>query len=388
MTSLAKRLRAVGDCLVVTAFGAASLLPMLRGVEAPEVAEGRKLAAAPEWPHGLAALDAWPAAFEAWFNDHFGLRRELLALNTRVLIDGFGVSPSDQVVLGTEGWLYYTRDGIFADRRGEERLGEAELERWREVLEGRKAWLQQRGVPYVFAVAPNKVTIYPQHLPERHRARPDVPTRLDQIVAHLAARSQFRLIDGRPLLREAAGSEQVYHRTDSHWNEVGAYVMYRAIVRAWGEQGLALTPLQRSAFDVSLYPHLGDLVPLIPRSGMAKEDATFLTPRGGWSARRAELPAEWQQLPKEWGIWEPPVLYGSERGEGVLLGIGDSFQWQMMPLLASHFRRCVFVSSSVVDFEVFRALVEVVKPTAVLEERAERNMKWLPKPHPVDSGKG
>lgn len=387
MTRLAKCLRAVGDGLVVAAFGAASLLPMLRGVEAPEVAEGRKLAAAPEWPHDLAALDAWPAAFEAWFGDHFGMRRALLELNTRVLIDGFGVSPSDQVVLGTEGWLYYTRDGIFADRRGEERLGEAELERWREVLEGRRAWLQQRGVPYVFAVAPNKVTIYPQHLPARHRARPDVPTRMDQIVAHLAARSQFRVVDGRPLLREAARSEQVYHRTDSHWNDAGAYVMYRAIVQAWGQQGLTLTAFDRSALETRPYLHLGDLIPLLPMSGMAKEDAAFLTPRDGWPSQRAALPAEWQQLPKEWGIWEPPVLYESGRGEGVLLGIGDSFQWQMMPLLASHFRRCVFVSSSVVDFEVFRVLVEVVKPTAVLEERVERNMKSLPKPHPADAGK-
>ena len=41
------------------------------------------------------------------------------------------------------------------------------------------------------------------------------------------------------------------------------------------------------------------------------------------------------------------------------------------------------VSALLMDFEVLQAMVGAVQPTVVLEERVERNVKWLPRPHPV-----
>jgi len=384
MPSTGNIVRAGGDIAVIAAFTALSLWPVLRGPEQVDAGgEGRKLAAPPPTPQSLEQLFAWPGSYEKWFDDHFGGRSTLLALNTGVTLGLFGVSPVDQVVCGRQGWLYYTRDGIFADRRGEERIDEAALARWQSALEGRHTWLADRGIPYAFVIAPNKVTIHPQFLPWRHRERPDVPTRVDQIVAHMQARSRFAITDCRPALAAAARDEQVYHATDSHWNDLGAHCGYRTVLAAFAAQGLSLEPLAREAFELQRAPRRGDLARLLPAANIADEMAWSLVPKTPRRARRVELPPEWQQVPPAWGVWEPPVLYECEGATGSLLAIGDSFQWQWMPFLAEHFRRVVFVSAVITDVAVLQAMVEVVKPTAVLEERVERNTKWTPSPHPT-----
>lgn len=384
MTTMAGRIRALGDVAVVAAFAALSLLPMALGsADGSTGEEGRSLAPKPALPSSIPGWAVWTGAYERWFNDHFGGREKLLELNSRVAMQVFGVSPTDQVVLGKDGWLYFTKEELFADRRGEARLREAELEQWRTVLEGRKAWLATRGIPYVFAVPPNKVTVHPEHLPARHRSRPDLPTRMDQITAHLRAHSSFAIVDLRPVFAEAAKSGPIYHATDSHWNEIGGYLGYCAMLDGWRQQGVAIEALPLAMFEKRTGPRRGDLVPLIPHSGIPAETSWFLAPREPLPGRRVELPPEWRQVPSEWGVWETTVVYENETGNGVLLSIGDSFMWQIMPLLASHFRRTVFVSALLMDFEVLQAMVGVVQPTVVLEERVERNVKWLPRPHPV-----
>jgi alginate O-acetyltransferase complex protein AlgJ len=374
------RIRGVGDVAVIAAFAVMTSLPTLlvRAEAADSGREGRALAEMPAWPESVAGWTAWPAKFEKWFDDHFGGRDQLLCLNTRIATGVFGVLPTDQVVLGTDGWLYFTKSGIFADRRGEERIGEDELERWRTALETRSAWLTQREIAYAFLVLPNKATVYGDNLPWRHRHRPARPTRMDQIAAHLAAHSTFALVDTRAAMIAAGNAERVYHATDSHWNDLGAYVGYRAILDGWCTAGLAIEPVPLADFEKRVAPRRGDLVPLIPFLQIADEDAWSLVPRTARSARRVELPAAWKSPPPNWGIWQETVVYESAAGTGTLLCAGDSFMWSLIPFLAEHFQRCVFVSAGIADTAVLQAMVEVAQPTAILEQRVERNMKWAP----------
>lgn len=378
---LATVLGVVGDFAVLAVFAGVCAAHLVFGPDhgrdgaAPE---SRQLAARPSAPTDLAGVPSWVRGYEDWFDDHFAFRPQLQALEAAVRMRVFGVSPSEQVVVGEDGWLYYTKEGILADRRGEVVMSADLLESWRLELEARHRMLAGRGVPYVFAVAPNKATIHPERLPPRERPVSGRPTRLDQIVAHLAARSDFRLLDGRPLLREVARTAQGYHATDSHWNEVGAFPFYQALARDLQRQGVAIEPLPRSHFTPEQYPITGDLGLLAPWLGTPSERGWFMTAREAHPAKRMELLFDHTALPARWQVWEPPVICTCDRGEGVLLFVGDSFQWPMIPWLARHFRTSVFLSVAVSDLAVLRELVDFVKPTVVVEQRAERNLIYAP----------
>lgn len=377
MNDVARGIRAVGNLLTLLTFTALVLAPVF---------ERSGATAGPALPTSASGWSAWPGQFESWFRDNFFGRDQLLALNTKVMVEAFGLSPSEQVVLGEEGWLYYTRDGILPDRRGEVRLREWELVNWRSALETRREWLRQRGVPYVFAVAPNKVTVYPQYLPARMRERPALPTRLDQLSEWLRANSQFPLLDLRATLIPAANGELLYHRRDSHWNELGAHRAYETILTAFRERGTDRKSLSRADLVLRSRKHEGDLVRLVAAADWPLEDVPVLEPSGGWTARQVPLSFDWKALPAAFGVWEEPVAFECAAAEGTLLVIGDSYQWAMRPLLANHFRRSVFVCASVTELDVFVAMVAAVQPSAVLEMRVERNMRYTPRWHSL-SGK-
>jgi alginate O-acetyltransferase complex protein AlgJ len=374
-------LAVVGDVAVLAVFAVICAAHLVFGADHGHeggLRESRRLAEPPPAPADLAGLPGWIRGYEKWFDDHFAFRPRLQELEAALRMRVFGVSPSEQVVVGEDGWLYFTQNGILADRRGEVVMSEALLESWRLELEARQRLLAGMGVPYVFAVAPNKVTIHPEHLPPRERAVSGRPTRLDQLVAHLAATSSFRLLDGRPPLREAARTAQVYHATDSHWNELGAFPFYQELVRALQRQGLAIEPLTRDHFTPARYPVVGDLGRIAPWLRTPPEQGWFMTARAAHPASRVELPFDHTALPTSWQVWEPPVMQACDQGEGVLLFVGDSFQWPMIPWLARHFRASVFLSVAVTDLGVLREIVMVVKPTVVIEQRVERNLVHAP----------
>ena len=68
--------------------------------------ENRRLAPLPHLFPSLASWRAFPSAFQGYFNDHFGLRAELLRLYSRLLVEGMGTSSDPQVLLGENGWIF------------------------------------------------------------------------------------------------------------------------------------------------------------------------------------------------------------------------------------------------------------------------------------------
>src|SRR5689334_13192866 len=101
--------------LMVAAFGLPVLLPK------PDLREGRTLAPIPELSGDLAEVRRQTDAYVA---DNFPARRHLIsALNFARL--QFGVSGSDKVLIGREGWLFYNDGSLLGHGRGAYRPGEA-----------------------------------------------------------------------------------------------------------------------------------------------------------------------------------------------------------------------------------------------------------------------
>ena len=381
--NIASAIRACGDLAVILVFSGICCSHFAFGADHGRDGahkESRTPASFPAEPADLAGVDAWLRGLEDWFDDHFAFRPQLQALEAGIRTRVFGVSPSEQVVLGKGGWLYYTKDGIFPDRRGDVILGETDLEDWRKSLEQRQQALAKFQVPYLFCVAPNKVTVHPEKLPDRHLAVSGRPTRLDQILLHLETKSDFHILDGRPVLKRVAASRQTYHATDSHWNEVGAFAFYEAMIHELNKRGMNIEPVDSLNFTPMQWPFTGDLGLLVPWLETPQEQGWFMTPAKASPATQATLGFDQKALQPSWNVWDPPAVWTCKEGKGTLLFLGDSFQWPLQQWLARHFESSCFLSISVRDFETFQSIIEFTKPTVVIEQRAERNMAWTLKP--------
>lgn len=209
---------------------------------------------------------------EDLFNRFFSWRNALLELDANIKIFGMGFSPISKVILGKNGMFF---EG-YGERKVEEDatayfdnvtdymglipFSEEELEAWRVCLEERYYWLKQRGIDYVFALAPSKAMIYPENLPDRilkTKQALNRPSRFEQLSSYLKHHSTVPFVDLSEPLRLAKeqaladgthSATPLYYRTDFHWTYYGAYVAYRAIAeeirRSYPAYRMEPAPLQ------------------------------------------------------------------------------------------------------------------------------------------------
>ncbi|MBI5137190.1 MAG: hypothetical protein HZA24_07615 [Nitrospirae bacterium] len=360
--------------LVVAFFLALTVLPLVLtgGAELSE-AEKRRLAPFPTLSDGLAVF---PKGFEAWFNDHFGLRAPLVAAYNRVKVLALGVSTRPGVAIGDDGWLYYGGNAMTAYRGGIT-LPDAHLEQWRAYLEGMRDWLAERGVRYLFVVTPAKQEVYPEHLPARFA--PVGPSVREQFMAALAARSDVPVVDLTPALLAAKGDGDLFMRTDSHWNGRGAYVGYAAVMERLSGWFPELAPLPLERFAVAREPAAGgDLAQLFNLNAAYADTRVTVTPADPSCARpehfQIPLEADWatRRAPFRTRCGGAPPLR--------LVMLRDSFANDMIPLLAGHFQAAVYDSQANAQhplehsFPLLNWLAADVRPAVVIDQLAARKL--------------
>lgn len=225
------------------------------------------------------ALGDVPRKSDLYFSDNFGLRPNLIRWNCYLRVNLFGVSPVPHIVVGRDSWFFYRAEAVgdgytIENFRGTVPLADSELESVRLRLEAYRQAFARRGIAYVVAVAPNKCTIHGDHLPER-----DEPyrheTRLDQLLAHMREHhSPVEIVDLRDTLRKASHVVPVYGKTDSHWNNYGAYIGYREIMKRLAPHQPDLRPVEVKPEDVRVESSLpgGDLAQMLYMQDIIPED--------------------------------------------------------------------------------------------------------------------
>ena len=69
--------------------------------------EKRKLAVLPEFTWSSGFFEKFPDMFETYYEDHFGLRGDIVRLHNYVMLRIFKASPSKRVVVGSDNWFFY-----------------------------------------------------------------------------------------------------------------------------------------------------------------------------------------------------------------------------------------------------------------------------------------
>jgi len=325
----------------------------------------------------------YPARFTTYFNDHFPYRDALIRWHALAVYRTLNASPSNVVLLGRDGWIYYADDDSLTDYRSAVLFTDAELAAWKTVLEDRRAWLAARNIHFLFVLVPDKYVIYPEHMPTAiHRVHEE--RRMDQLAAYLAVNSSVDVLNLRGPLEEQKKIERVYHLTDTHWNDRGAFVGYQQImtrVAAWfpvipGVPGVpGVKPLPRDLFEAVTEQTPGwDLPEMVRLVDVTSEENLSMIPRVPRQARVVDPPKH-SPLWTDWLL----VLERDDKNLPRAVVLRDSFGSALVPFMAEHFRRVAFCWEY--DFDV--DLIEREYPDVVIQEMAGRKLFQIEPYNPV-----
>ena len=198
-------------------------------------------------------------------------------------------------------------------------------------------WLRSRGVAYVFTIAPDKHVVYPEHMPASlHQV--GSARRMDQVLDAVAGTGVA--VDLRPAVEAAKANERVYHLTDSHWNARGALVAYQQIIEAVHAQHPAVPPAwKRSDFEAVERQTGGlDLARMMGLNHVLRETDLTLVPKRRRLAKVVDPPGA--DTSAELGRLVMAIP-GSALPRAVVFR--DSFTTALVPFLAEHFSRTVFL---------------------------------------------
>lgn len=135
----------------------------------------------------------------------------------------------NNTLVGKDGWLYYNGGLSYREYQRTDRFAERDLRSLGLALDQVNSRLAAEGKTLLLVIPPNKTSIYPQFMPD------EIPvigqqSRMDQFMAYMRAHSTTRILDLRPALVAASATQQTYYRTDSHWNNLGAFYASQAIL--------------------------------------------------------------------------------------------------------------------------------------------------------------
>jgi alginate O-acetyltransferase complex protein AlgJ len=387
---------------------APSVCSMLGFTSSSNVHENRRLNPFPTISPSTESWASFPVRFEAYFNDHFGLRNVLIPINAYFKVKILGVTPSviapgepsplpartaqkkmglresasqKTVLLGKEGWLFFAGEGVIDDYRRTSPLSVAQIDRWKRVMEERATWLDRSQIKYLVAIAPNKHTVYSEYLPDTiNQVR--ATSRFDQILQiDLRGHSNIEILDMRKTLARAKKSYRVYHQTDTHWNDLGAFMAYQEILKSLFRWFPLLEPLDISWFEiVSKRTAGGGLAHQLGMTDYYHEEQLLLKPiqpRLSKPLRRLPDDRDENGFPttKNLGpsVYEVPH---SRLPRAVV--VRDSFGTNLIPFLAEHFSRMVCLW----QYEFPVDVIEKEKPDVVIQEIVERKLMTLDPTNP------
>ena len=302
-------------------------------------AENRQLAERPLlWENG-GFNSTFPEEMDAYFQDHFAGRTQMIDLYARMVAGVFGQSANEKVVLGKEGWLFF-QDTV-KDFEGTSTLSPSEMDRLIATLERVNFLLERRGQRFIIVIPPNKNSIYGEYMPKSY-VRAEGPSNYDRL---LQAKT-LPILDLRNILENAPG--QTYYQTDTHWNAYGARLAANAMLEEIGKR-TGIVPNQFPMEDSAL------LRPENIKGDLAQMLYPYWTPLETESSY-VDIPQSFRTVGRYHGPEDPQITTIQEGGLPLSLYVlRDSFFNALVPYFSDTFQNVYYTRQMPLSFETDKA---------------------------------
>lgn len=293
-----------------------------------------------------------------YFNDHFGYRQEMAGMNAALQQKLFFTSGGNKVIAGSNGWLYYV--DTVDDYCGWDRMNARELHNCQRVLYLIERYVKNHGGKFLFAVPPNKNSLYGKDMPYYYR-KSSSASDYDRLYRELE-RNGVQTVN---LKQEFLSCGRVlYHKLDTHWNNQGAAMAHNIIMDAFGRESV---DFEHIPFRI-VKDFTGDLYQMMYPAGDRKDTNVLYQYSFQFQYAGDNIRTDMMQFDTY-----------NESADSSLLMYRDSFGNALAPFMAEEFSHCRFTKA--VPYNL--SLMEKEKFDYVVIEIAERHLPQLQEGIPV-----
>lgn len=164
---------------------------------------------------------------EQWISDNIGFRKEFVEIYSIFKNNILGLSSSPLVLRGRHGWYYYTADNNIEIAKGTYPLTEDDLATIAKNQQVISDYYHSLGKEYILMLTPSKVSIYPEFLPMADETVYLTP--VDIVSDYLSKHTDMTVYNSKPILLRGKSEGQIFHKTDTHWNQLGSYLAYKGL---------------------------------------------------------------------------------------------------------------------------------------------------------------
>ncbi|WP_310557117.1 alginate O-acetyltransferase AlgX-related protein [Flavobacterium sp.] len=300
--------------------------------------------------------------FDNYYKYNFAFRTMLSKQYIRLKSDLVKVSSlPDKVVIGKKGWYFLgnSYNNVFSESLGVENYPKEEIDKISNTILEMNRFCDSLGVKFYYFPAPNSHSIYKEFLPVKPNTK---PRRLDLLMDNL--KDKVEIIDVRQNLIAAKSKNRLYHKTDTHWNNFGAFIGTQELIKQIKTDFPDTQLLDMNNYDIKTNTvNQMDLTKMITIK-VTENVYDFAYKKG------KEQP---KSIIKMDTIDRIPVLVSKNKAKklkGVMYR--DSFAGSMIPFLNTIFGDMTYLSTS--KFDKQRIIAE--KPDFVVFEVVERDLVW------------
>lgn len=314
-------------------------------------------------------------SFTKFYDKNFKGRDYYYNLYTKLMIDFFGTSPIDEVSLGKSKWLFLGSSSALKDYLNISRLGPSEINEIKDQLEDNKGFLDSLSIKYLVVVVPNKHSIYTEYLKDRFFQN-ETPSNLEMLDSTLQCRSVPFLNLTSALHIEKDKTFDLYYNSDSHWNDFGAYIGFKNIVKSLNKIGI--DKVKESCYSQIKFKNVvnyynNDLSEMLLRIDAYRCNATIIDTSSVYFTIKEDLKPT--NVPKQ--FYHRPEWYSLQSVNSskpyYLMIFRDSFTSHLQRYFSNAYGKCWYIWEPQID--KIKILVE--RPDVVLQIIVERNLQNL-----------
>lgn len=305
----------------------------------------------------------WLSQAGDYFQEHFAFRNELVTGNALLHGRLLETSTADGVIQGKNGWLYY-KDSL-DDYLGQDLLSDRSLFNIAHMLSMTQQALEEKGVNFLFTIAPNKNSLYGDNMPYYDKLKVSGQTNRENLEDWLKTEKVAYADLYQALMEE---DEVLYHARDSHWNNKGAALAADVLMDALGKE--------HDSYEGESYTvrrdYTGDLdTMLYPLASTADDEIYY------------DKETTYATVEEIQSNFDPRITTVNPVKEGSLVMYRDSFGNALLPYMADAYANAYF--SRGIPYQLMD--VEIHSADTVIIERAERFLPEMSQFPPVLTAK-
>lgn len=318
-----------------------------------------------EWP-GFSASLATRDEIESYFNDRIGFREKAIEAYIELNDKLFNVMVHPLFMYGKEGHIYF-KDPAYISAYQRLNTDKEYLDDMVDYLDKSKEYLDEKGIPFVVFVCPDKKTIYPEYFPDSIHVKEDNESVIEHVRYDLE-KTDIDYIIPTEELGKAKENAVIYNKLydATHWNALGAMVGQKLLDEKIREKVDGIEPLSENDFDLS-YEKVTSLdVARFP----IDEDAPKYTLKSDTSESAAYYLSPYIKCPNP-SFYNQFVNPSLGNGKKILVFM-DSYFTSYSNFYTSRFEEVYFVHRG--NYDYLQYLVNLVFPDVVVFETAERSI--------------